>query len=384
MFKLYNKTFNNDVMPEGASVVDAGAESSTNINYNTYLMLTPLFKSLITSTTAGGEYNLKVTDNKNGFYFYYHELNLKIKCPLTVIFNTNAKTSGILGIKFVPATYCPSRARGLCQLDDPEDCYAYSGERQNNKKANWGAKGMNSLLNGLLSQYYWALFNKDARTRQIFRAYCKYYNINTIRFNLSGDFKDINDIKNISYLAEMGLKLTGYTARDDLRAELLDLINKHDNIILNGSNMMYNNVFNAVDNIKEYLSAEHQCMGGCLINGCLNCYTLKGVNITVLIHGARAGIKLNTIKNRQFISAVLKLANINLSPAELNCGADLYRNINKLFKAHDLYQYVPSALLKTNKKSGEISFNGHSAFINYIRFILTCAGVNAEDIKGGI
>lgn len=385
-----NKTTNKQIVQpaQPVSAVEFKALSA-KINYNTFLMLTPVFKSLITSTNNAGKYNLKVTDYKKGFYFYYKELNLKIAVPLTAVFNTNNKTAGILGIAFSTAINCPSRARGLCQLEDPEDCYAYSGERQNNKKYNaHGLKGMSSYHNGLLSKYYFALFNKSAEMRAVFKAYCNYYKINTLRFNLKGDFKSVDDIKNIEYMAEMGFNLTGYTARDDLRPYLLDLINNHDNIILNGSNMMYNNQFNAVDDFKTYLTAEHQCLGGCIVNGCLNCYRLKNVIITVLLHGASAGVKLNTGANRIYLSNIFNLIGLNITPEDLKSGADLYRRLNIIFRHNNYFKAVPDHLKKINK-SGLLVFESHGAVTLFIRHILrttnTPAGaVSNTTFKGGI
>lgn len=243
---------------------------SPQISYNTYLMLTPLFKALIISSDANGKYDLKVNDNKNGFYFYYSEGDLSIKVPLTAIFNTNDKIRGILGVAFS-------------------------------------------------------------------------------------------------------------TARDDLKADLFNMINKHDNIILNGSNIMYNNLFNAVDNIRELLTADYQCRGGCLKNGCLNCYKLKGVIITVLIHGSQAGRQLNTADNRAFISQVLKLEGINISEADLKRGVNIYRNLKREMIKGDYFKLVPTAFLKVNN-AGDLIFDSQGAVINYLRHILNKHGVNAEDI----
>lgn len=365
MFDLINKTFNNVVAPVGFKFE---VKSGRTFNINTYNQLSPLFKALIISTNNGGVYSLKITDEQMGFYFNYCEGDLTIKVPLTAIFNTNDKLKGILGIKWASAVDCPSRQRGLCQLDDPADCYAYNGERQGSKKAPNYLLGMGSYLNSLLCIYYFNLFYKDAEVRSTFKKYCNYYNIKTLRFNLSGDFKNKDDIKNLKYIADMGLNLTGYTARDDLRADLLDLINKHDNIILNGSNLMYNNVFNAVNDIETYFKAQHSCLGGCLKNGCLNCYKLKGVVITVLLHGARAGYKLQTAHNRDFICNILNKHNIQISTADLNKNADLFRAVNNYFKTNNLMGGVPAVFKKLNKEGVEI-FDGHNGFINYLRVL---------------
>lgn len=398
-----NKTNNNNIVtPEasGAEVVavevvdnkvsavevvtpEASAVEVSNINLNTYHMLTPLFKSLIISTTNNGKYNLSVSDSANGFYFVYSEANLNIKVPLTAVFNTNDKISGILGIAFSTAKECPSKALGLCQLPDTALCYALTGEKQGTKKSYNYLMGMDSYKNGLLSVYYWNLFKASPEVRAVFKAYCKYYNIDTLRFNLKGDFKDVSDIKIIDYLASIGLNMTGYTARDDLREHLFDLINSHDNIILNGSNIMYSNHFKTTNSIKHLLTAPHQCKGGCLKNGCLNCYKLKGAIITVLIHGSQAGTDLNTPDNCYFISEVFKLWGLNISPEALSRGKNIYRNLKRELTAINGFESIPKRFLKTNKH-GELIFEGQGAVINFLRYVLKSSGVNPEDIKGGI
>jgi len=349
-----------------------------DINYNTYLILTPLFKALIVSTNNNGKYNLKKGDEAMGFYFNYSELNLNIKVPLTALFNVNEKTRGILGIKWASALECPSRRRGYCQLGkEGKNCYAINGERQGSKKSYNYLMGMGSYLNSLLCVNYWALFNKDPVTRSTFFRYCQYYAVDTLRFNLSGDFKNRDDLKNLEYLAENGLKLTGYTARDDLRADLLDIINKHDNIILNGSNIMYSNQFKATKNILHYLTAKNRCRGGCLVNGCLNCYKLKGELIIVLIHGSGVGVDLNTPFNRAFIQWAFNIGNIDINIKDLRPSADLYRFISNSFKSIN-FKGVPDMFLTINKK-GDLKFNGHSAIINYIEYIIKSNGFKAVD-----
>ena len=379
MFKLYRKNMfkNTIVSPEGVTP-EAEAVKNVCINYNTYLILTPMFKSLLSSyLSKNSKYIVSSEDLKMGFYFNYIELNLKFKVPLTALFNTNDKLQGILGIAFSTAQDCPSNKRGLCQLPDGELCYAVKGERQGSKKPHNYLMGMGSYYNGLLASYYFSRFYNSLDLRTSFKEYCNYFNIDTLRFNLKGDFRGTKDIKSLEYIAHMGLNLTGYTARDDLRQYLFDLINNHDNIILNGSNIMYNNHFKAVDNIQQYLTAPHQCLGGCLKNGCLNCYRLKGVVISVLIHGSGAGVTLNTEANREFICSILKYANININPEALAKSKDLYKKLKAIFKTEGHYKSVPEAFKKIDKK-GNVSFKSQGAIIEYLRYIIH---INHLDIK---
>ena len=370
MIKLYQKTFNNVVNASGVETSELKTVELSNINYNTYLMLTPLFKALIISTNNNGKYSLKANDDNMGFYFNYNELNLNIKVPLTAIFGTNDKLKGILAIKWSSATHCPSRALGLCQLPDTELCYAHAGEKQGSKKPANYLYGMGSYLNSLLCIYYWNLFYNDMEgiIKNTFFKYCNYYNIDTLRFNLSGDFKGVEDIENLKILASKGLKLTGYTARDDLRIELFKTINQYDNIILNGSNIMYNNRFKATDNIKNFFEAKNQCKGGCLSNGCLNCYKLKNELITVLIHGSRAGTNLNTHDNRVFITEVLNASGVQITIEDLKQSKDIFRCIKKYYRDNNLFKSVPEVFKKLNKDGVEV-FDGHNGFINYLRVL---------------
>ena len=357
----------------------SGLYTTSNINYNTYLMLTPLFKALIVSTNNNGKYNLKVIDNKNGFFFEYKELNLNIKVPLSAVFGTNDKLKGILAIKWASAIECPSRKRGLCQLNDTSKCYAVVGELQGSKKAPNYLLGMGSYLNSLLCIYYWDLFYNSAEVQKNFFNYCLFYGVNTLRFNLSGDFKSLKDVKILDILASHGLKLTGYTARDDLRRSLLKVMNKHDNIILNGSNQMYTNYFKATNNIFEYFNAPLYCRGGCLKNGCLNCYKLKNKVITVLIHGSRVGTDLNTPINRAFISWALNLNGYTVAPEDLNKSKDLFYNLKRVIPLNT----VPNHFKKLNKE-GELIWGGHSDMINFIYYCIVKNGFKPEAFKNSL
>jgi len=368
----------------GDLIVSPAVPVSNQIGTNqSFYELSPLFLSLAVSSSRNGKYNLNINDYKNHFYFEYKELGYAIKVPLTAIFNTNDKIKGILGVAFSTARNCPSRARGLCQLDNTNLCYAYVGECQGSKKSFNYLQGMGSYYNGLLSSYYFDLFYKSPEIRADFKRYCNYYNIDTLRFNLKGDFKNPKDIKCIEYMADMGLNLTGYTARDDLRPQLLDTLNKHDNIILNGSNIMYTNVFNAVDSIKELLTAPYQCLGGCYKNGCLNCYKKRGIIITVLLHGSQAGVDLNTPENRAFIIDCFKLINLPLTHEILTANKNLFNGLNNYLVKIGFFKTgaVPDIFLKVTK-NGTIKFDGQNGIINYLRYILKTKGVDPATIGG--
>lgn len=358
-------TFNNIVMPLQSQIngylLESKADNLKNgetVNYNTYLMLTPLFKSLIVSTTtATSRYNLyKIKSEADlGFYFNYIELNLSIKVPIRAVFNDNDKIKGMSALSFSTAKNCPSRSRGYCQLDDTELCYARQGEKQATKKPFKMLYGMDSLKNGELCIYYWNLFKRDAEVRHTLIRYINFKDFKFIRFNLKGDFKDVSDIKALEYIAiNSPARLYGYTARDDLQEPLFNMINNHE-VILNGSNMIYNNQFLATDSLYIYLNAPYNCLGECL--KCGNCRTRLNTQIIALIHGAGSDTKLKTSYNIDYLCELLNGEGLNITPEDL-----------KNIKLSGLL----SSLNRWLEINGYRIFEGQGKardFRNYLRFI---------------
>lgn len=284
----------------------------------------PLFKALQVSGSKQSKYNLTTSDRKNGFYFIYKGLEV----PLKVLFNDNQKTAGILGVAFGTAKDCPSQALGLCQLPNDKLCYARAGEKRATRKNNGeGLQGMDSYLNGLLCSYFWDLYEADQETRDNLEAFLVAKDIKTLRFNLKGDFRHEGDILAIEDLARRGFNLTGYTARDDL-ADLLDRLGSNERVILNGSNRKYTNRFKAVDSLEEFIYARFKCLGSC--DNCKKCYTLRGEEITVLVHGSGSDTQLNNEDNRIFITEWFKLAlDITFKPEDFREAKGLTTCINK-------------------------------------------------------
>ena len=372
MLKINNNEYikGENIIAPVTSINTTSTDSA--INRETYNRLSPLFKALIVSTTTNGKYNLNITDNKKGFYFNYNESGLQIKVPLSAIFNTNNKITGILGIAFNTAKDCSSHKLGLCQLPDGKYCYARQGESQGSKKSYNYLLGMGSYANGLLCSYYWNLFNKDDETRLAFIRYLAYYQIDTLRFNLKSDLRSVEDIFALNYIANNAkVLLTGYTARDDLYYYLLDLINNNDNIILNGSNIKYTNRFYCTSDILEYLKADNPCRGGCFKNGCMNCYKLRNALITVLIHGAGSDTELKNAANIEFITSWFKSQyNLDISEAFNLKLKGLLSCINKYLITTGKYKNLPlsEAEFKYNNKGDLIKiFPNIMSLINLIK-----------------
>ena len=289
----------------------------------------PLYKALqVSGSHKGSKYNLTKGDRERGFYFIYQGLEV----PFKAIFNMNNKTDGILGVAFGTAKDCPSQALGLCQLPSDRLCYARSGEARATKRDNErGEKGMDSYFNGLLCSAFWDAYetDKSGDIRNRFEAFLIHYDIETLRFNLKGDFRHSLDITAIYYLATCGLHLTGYTARDDL-AELLEKLGSHPNIILNGSNRMYTNRFKATADLEEFQQAKYKCLGNC--SACQNCYRLRGVEIVCLIHGSGSDTALNNEDNRIYIQYLAELIGLDIEDAEFETAKGLLTCVNKYFK----------------------------------------------------
>lgn len=289
----------------------------------------------VSQAKKSSTYRLDTRAERRGYYFMWEG----IPVPFRVLFDDNNKTDGILGFSFGTAKDCPSNSLGLCQLPSDRVCYAKAGESRATKKNNEdGSRGMDSYFKGVLFSQFWDLF--ETHTDQVRSDLIRFLDENGIeelRFNLKGDFRHSLDICAVWHLAELGYRLTGYTARDDM-SELLEKLGEHPRIILNGSNRKYTNRFKATTNIKEYLQASHRCIGSC--SDCRNCYRLRGVEIVVLVHGSGSDTLLNTPENRKLI-------------------IDTFRGGVSIFKEED-FQRAKGLLTCVNKTLEAIGFNGVS------------------------
>ena len=113
---------------------------------------------------------------------------------------------------------------------------------------------------------------------------------------------------------------------------------------------MYTNRFKATESLKEYIEAEHPCLGNC--SACGNCYHLRGEIITVLVHGAGSDTLLNNPQNREFLlnwsrSAlpwdVLKGCDFGKAKGLITCINNHLRAVGVLLRfkdAKDLAQYI--------------------------------------------
>lgn len=304
------------------------------INKNTYYQIPRYLIALIFSNKRTGKYQLNKTDYKNKFYFkvIIPGTEIILNVPFKAILKDNNKIKGIKGFNFNTATSCSSHRRGLCQVGNIKDCYAFQGEQRNkNDITNTGALKMNSIHQINLN----ILFNETIkRDKQVFNKFIEYLNLKIpyLRFNVNGDFKSQDDLNLlINICKEYTGTAYGYTARDDLdRLQDLQTL-----AAVNGSNKKYTNKYTCTFLLETYLKAilnGRECKGKCL--NCCKCWTLKDTEIINLFHKKDADIILNTWINREFIIKIFKGFNINITHQDLTRLKGIYASINRYFKGN--------------------------------------------------
>ena len=301
----------------------------------------PLFRALqISGAKKSSVYNLTKGDRERGFYFLFGGLEV----PFRAIIQTNNKVKGIVSVSFGTARACPSRELGLCQLPTDKLCYARAGERRATRKNNGeGLQGMDSYYNGVLCSAFWDKFETQGDIRVAFMEFLDHMGTNTLRFNLKGDFRHSLDCLAIFHLAQNGYKLTGYTARDDLTE--CEELGRHENIILNGSNRKYTNRFRATDSISDYLGAKYRCLGNC--SKCRKCYTLRGVEIVVLVHGNGSQTQLNNSANWELLNETLGVFHgVKFDTKDTKRAKGLLTCLNKALALRDLPTFADFGALK--------------------------------------
>ena len=161
-------------------------------------------------------------------------------------------------INMGPATDCPAARLGLCQVGGQKKCYAMKAERMypnvlkyRRKQAKiWKQVSAKEIADKILE-----LTKKEHRDNyDKIKRKLKY-----LRFSEAGDFESQADVDKMSEIAELlkgKLVVYGYTARKDL-----DFSKTSDNMIINGSNFMVDNMFKVVAKIPE--DAKFVCNGNC-------------------------------------------------------------------------------------------------------------------------
>lgn len=164
------------------------------------------------------------------------------------------------------ATDCPSRNRGLCNIEGGK-CYAMKAEKT------WPQVLPYRREQGL----YWSSHSSSEIAADIRAVMSRKNNpIKYVRFSEAGDFDVQLDVEKMKDVARKipEVQFYGYTARRDLSFD-----NLPDNMVVNGSGFMVSNMFTA---LKDMATAEIQCPGDC--RECDLCKGQNGLDIKVRYH----------------------------------------------------------------------------------------------------
>ena len=179
----------------------------------------------------------------------------KSNIALGTVFKQGNKKIGMDTIIFnlTTATDCPSKALGLCQLPCVSYCYALQDE-----KRYFHYVPVYRMRQGK----YWDMVSAEtfaADVLEIVRR--RRTRIRYLRFSEAGDFRNVEDIRKMSKVADIlarhRIRLYGYSARRDLVKEAGKI---SANMTINGSGFMWVNSFNALEELPEN---GYHCKGDC-------------------------------------------------------------------------------------------------------------------------
>ena len=173
----------------------------------------------------------------------------------------NMKQDGDTAIfNMTPTTgACVSEKMGLCSY--PSKCYARKAER----------RFPNVMRHRIHQNMFW-----NACSPELFIYELKKYSFTKLRFSESGDFRHQEDVSKVIAIANLlSVPVWTYTARRDL-----DFSDTPDNLIVNGSGFMLDNMFQAVPDLSGLQG--HFCKGNCRI--CDLCLHKSGIVIYTKIH----------------------------------------------------------------------------------------------------
>lgn len=167
-----------------------------------------------------------------------------------------------------PATDCPSKRLGLCQLENPRHCYARIAELRFPSTLAYRKRQASAWITSTCAEIVADI--QATRTKKV-----KY-----VRFNESGDFYTQSDVGKLAIIARLlpDLVFYGYTARKDL-----SFVYRPKNLVICGSGWKRGkmNRFNAV---REYTGKHAQCFGDC--RTCNLCKHESGITIENKMHGS--------------------------------------------------------------------------------------------------
>lgn len=164
-----------------------------------------------------------------------------------------------------PATNCISKKLGLCQLKNPNHCYAWMDEKQYKKVLAYRQR----------QHKVWKGDNIEKIVKDFIHIKQVRPRIKYIRFNESGDITNLTDIQDLNYIAKQlkpyGITVYTYTSRYDMfKHNNITLV---DNLVINGSGFMVHNEFRVVDKsiLERDITNGLICRGACI--DCVYCKT---------------------------------------------------------------------------------------------------------------
>lgn len=163
-----------------------------------------------------------------------------------------------------PASTCPSRKLGLCQI--PENrCYALKSEFLYPQVLPYRKR----------QARYWKRNGPERIARDIRQALKRHKKIKYIRVNEAGDFYSQADIEKLVKISAFvpGVTFYCYTARRDLKFDII----RPDNLIISGSGFMVDNNF-----CLNADGAKYNCPGNC--RACNLCKTNSHKLINIRLH----------------------------------------------------------------------------------------------------
>lgn len=166
-----------------------------------------------------------------------------------------------------PATDCPAKALGLCQLSNTNYCYALHAEKM-----------FPTVLPYRRRQAeIWE--NQTVELRHAISDLAVAKPTKYVRYNESGDFRTQNDVDKLALMAYLlpDLVVYGYTARKDLC-----FAGRPKNLIINGSGWSRGKM-NKFLAVRKPSGNNPVCPGDCSICGL--CKSEKGITVEIPMHG---------------------------------------------------------------------------------------------------
>jgi len=179
------------------------------------------------------------------------------------------KTTAIFNL--CPSFCCPSRNLNLCQLTNPQRCYALKAERLHPQVLGYRKRQFKFWKKCTVDSFFWKLAEEKG-TRKI----------DILRVSEAGDFRDQEDVDKLVSIANKlsycGVKTYCYTARSDLN------FSNRGELVVNGSNFMVDNCFKMGTFVKgvDETYAQYKCIMDC--RKCSLCSEKGGKTIYVKMH----------------------------------------------------------------------------------------------------